>query len=807
MAASGLLGGDAKQVMTFTTTLGPDAFKVLGAKGREELGRMPEFSVDLVGETTLLGNPKDVDLQALLGTVATLKMEVNEDPRYFNFYIVHMERGGRHGRYESYTATLRPGLWFLTRTRNSRVFQGKTVKQIVTEVLTEYTLENDWRLLSEASHQKLDYCVQYQETDFDFISRLMEESGFYYFFEHTESTHTMVVLDAIVKHKKKNLLADTITWANALRTGSSAIQWTDHEESRSVKAVVWDYNYLATATDIKAEKAGTRPPAKLGSNEIYEYPGRVVQNGATEEPQHSGNAAARRATVAIEEANSLRSVSRARTNTRDLFVGSTFRLERHPRLLNNVNYLCVRAVYKLEFGEHEAIEDLAAIKRPRDGFVCDFEATPIGAGNFRPERTTPKPLIQGPQTALVVGASGNEIETDKHGRVKIQFPWDRKGLKDMNSSCWVRVATPWASKNFGMISLPRVGDEVVVSFIGGDPDQPIITGSVYNDVNPPAYELPKLATVSGIKTRSSKSGTKDTANELRFEDKKDSEYVWFQAQKDHFHIVKKNVFEMIGENETIKVKLTRKDVVGENFFQDIGKDVMQQVGKDLHQTVAGDVFLNGAATYQIKLAKDYSAAVGGDYGLKITGKTAVKSTGDVLITSDSGGVHLKATSGVVIECAAGITLKCGGSLVSLTSAGVDIVGAMVKVNSGGGGSSATAASPTEAAEAKKEESTTPGKATDYDKQFDDPIVPPTAGPAVPTPPEPPDPGAVAAAAAAAAAAAEDALAVAAATAAAALDAVATAALIGSAVGQTAAAVAEGVVAAVAPPPPEPPGGA
>jgi type VI secretion system secreted protein VgrG len=222
--------------------------------------------------------------------------------------------------------------------------------------------------------------------------------------------------------------------------------------------------------------------------------------------------------------------------------------------------------------------------------MCDFVVTSMSAGDFRPARKTSRPRIYGPQTATVVGASGNEIETDKHGRIKIQFHWDRKGTKDENSSCWVRVAQPWAGKGYGMFSLPRIGHEVVVQFLDGDPDYPLVTGSVYNNDNPSAWKLPDHSTVSGMKTQSSKEGTAKLANELRFDDKKDSEYIWFHAQKDFHRLVENDAFDWIGHNESVKVVLTRKEVIGENWFMDVTKDVMHNLGKDLHVKVAGDIF-------------------------------------------------------------------------------------------------------------------------------------------------------------------------------------------------------------------------
>jgi len=715
--------------MTIKTTAGKDKLLVLRLEGREQLGRMWEYRVDLVAD-----EDDNIDIHKLLGTRANVTMNVRDDPREFNGFVTKMVRGERHGRYVGFTMTLRPWLWFATRTKNSMVFQAKNVKDILTDVLKPYSTDVDWRLTSEAVYPKLDYCVQYDETDFDFVSRLLEEAGIYYFFEHTDTKHTMVFIDALTKHKSKKS-KDSVTWANALTKESTLTNWTMQEDVRSVKATVWDHDYLATATKIEGTKSAlpTKATSKLGDAEVYEYPADVVQNQIKPEAQPAATAATQRAKVLMETLASAQIYHTATTNTLDIAVGATFDLKTGGGgLLGGLlggdtsskdgKYLVVGASYRAEFQDHEAIDDVKKFKRRADGFVADVVVVPADGVEYRSERSTPRPVIHGPLTATVVGASGNEIETDKHGRVKVQFHWDRKGKKDQDSSCWVRVAQPAAGKGFGFWTVPRVGQEVVVSFIGGNPDRPLVTGSVYNDVNTIAYELPKRATVSGWRTHSSKGGDDKMFNELRFDDEKTKEYVWLQAQKDFYRSVKENAFDMVLKNETVKVKLTRKEVIGENWYMNVGKDVMHEFGKDLHVKVAADIFFTGGATYQLQVAKDLSGKVGGDAGLIVEGKLQLKVTGDMVAEADN--IKMKAKSDIVLEAgpSGSITIKAGGSKVVLDSSGVAIVGTMVKINSGGGGGSAGSASPTKPTEAKNQEELTPGKETDYDKLFEDPTI-------------------------------------------------------------------------------------
>ncbi|MDR7273008.1 type VI secretion system secreted protein VgrG [Pelomonas saccharophila] len=745
--------------MSITTKLGGDKLLVLRLEGKEQLGALPEWHVDLVGNVSLLGVRESIDLHALLGSRANVTIE-HGAKRHFNGFITEAQRGERRGRFDSYRITMRPWTWFATKSRNSQVFQNKSVKDIVTAVLTPYSADFAWRLQDPSVYKPLEYCVQYEESDFDFVSRLLEEVGIYYFFEHTSTTHTLVLTDSMGKHKAKD--GDKVVkWSNKLDAKTpSMVEWHVAEEVHSVKAVVRDFDYLATATAIEQTHSAltTAETAKLGKGEVYEFPARAVQNQVKDAAQPATAAATRVAKMRLEELQSLQKVYTGTTNCNDLAVGATFDLEDSPHADDEDSYLVVSMNFSAEFNDHEAIEDLKPSGSRRDGVLASVMCISTSGNPFRPQRRTARPVMYGPQTALVVGASGNEVETDKHGRIKVQFHWDRLGTKNENSSCFVRLSQPWAGKGMGLWMIPRVGHEVVVSFIGGDPDRPLITGSVHNDVNIPSYPLPANSDISGWRTHSTKEGAADARHELRFDDKKDSEYIWLQSQKNFHRHVKEDAFDWIEKNETKKVKLTRKEVVGENWYVNVGKDVMHDLGKDLHTKVAGDIFTTGAATYQLKLEKDFNAKIGADMGYDVTGKMAIKAGGDINLQSGGAGnikttgnlvsesgaklsmkatadllmqavnIKAKGSAEIVLEATAGIKIVCGASVITLSSTGVTIDGPMVKVNCGGGGGSAGAAESAAAAEpkapedAKNQEILTPAKAEDYDKLFADPLA-------------------------------------------------------------------------------------
>jgi len=496
----------------------------------EELGRPFRMELQMFSESA------DVAAGAMLGTGLTVTVaKPDGGNRYFHGLISRFGYVGKRGRYSVSTATLRPWLWFLTRTSDCRIFQNQTVPDILEKVFRDKNGFTDFRKSTQGTYRTWEYCVQYRESDFAFVSRLMEQEGIYYYFEHAAGKHTLVMADAPSAHKAIQGSKLPYRGGGDGRIGQDHISvWQCRHEIQTAKYVLQEYDYLKPSAGLETRSQVTRSHA-LASYEQYDYPGEYVAVG-------EGNAYAK---VRIEELQARHHLVDAEGTSYDLSVGKKFTLAEYPREADNGEYLCIRSEYDVQAGE---IESFNADSENR--FDLKFVAIPA-AQPFRTARTTPRPTIAGPQTAVVVGKQGEEIWTDAHGCIKVQFHWDREGVKDENSSCWVRVAQVWAGKTWGAMHIPRIGQEVIVEFLEGDPDRPIVTGRVYNNEQMPPYALPENATQSGLKSRSSKEGTGENFNELRFEDKKGEEQVYFHAEKNFDRVVE--------NNDTLKVGFEKKD--------------------------------------------------------------------------------------------------------------------------------------------------------------------------------------------------------------------------------------------------------
>jgi type VI secretion system secreted protein VgrG len=556
------------RVMEITTPLDEDVLLFHGMHAREELGRLSEYQLDL------LSTKGDVNLDDILGKNVTVKLALPDDKtRYFNGYVTRFSQGHMYGRYHRYSAVVRTWLWFLTRTADCRIFQEMTVPDIVKKVFEDHPAA-DFKFELTGTYRKWNYCVQYRETDFNFISRLLEHEGIFYYLRHTDGHNTVVLTDSTSKLTASPGYEEIPFVAPERIVRPELEHITSWDFSREVQPGVFvhdDYDLERPSVELKTRKPLAREYAP-SDYEVYDYPGLYVQKSDGDQY----------ADVRINELGSQFELAHASTNSKGVRVGSLFTLKDCPREDQNCEHQIVAASYDLEFSEYEAMPEGAGTR-----YSCSFVAM-TSKQQFRPRRTTPKPFVQGPQTAMIVGPGGDEIYTDKYGRVKVQFHWDRLGKKDQNSSCWIRVSHPWAGKAFGGISLPRLGQEVIVDFLEGDPDQPIITGRVYNAEQMPPWELPANKTQSGMLTRSSLGGSAANANAIRFEDKAGAEQVWIHAEKnqdievenDETHWVGHDRTKTIDHDETTHVKHDRTETVDNNETITIGVDRTEKVGSN-----------------------------------------------------------------------------------------------------------------------------------------------------------------------------------------------------------------------------------
>ena len=498
--------------------------------GNEALGRPFKYDLEVLTEDT------NHDLDDLLGQPMTVRLELpDEKIRYFNGLISEASFSGLRGQSASYQVVLRPWLWFLSKSSDCQIFQNKNVPDIIKQVFGDNGF-SDFDMQLTRTYEVREFCVQYRESHFDFVSRLMEDEGIYYYFGHENGKHKLVLADSHSAHSPAPGYSEITYYPpdDAPRNVDHIDDWMLCHQVCTSTFSTDSYDYESPGANLQARSEVSRQHALAGGKR-YDYGALYTKSGI-------GDAYAK---TRIQEFNANQAVGRAHGDSRGVSCGALFSLTGYPRDDQNKEYLVIDAAYFIVNSDPETGGGGATASFDVDFTALDSQ-TP-----FRPARVTPSSIVRGPQTAVVVGKSGEEIWTDKYGRVKVQFHWDDEGERDENSSCWVRVAHAWAGKTWGAIAIPRIGQEVIVDFLEGDPDQPLITGSVYNDDNMPPYTLPDNQTQSGVKTRSSKKGNKTTFNELRFEDKKGNEEIYFHAEKDFKRVVE--------NDDTLTVGLEDKD--------------------------------------------------------------------------------------------------------------------------------------------------------------------------------------------------------------------------------------------------------
>ncbi len=586
-----------------------------------------------------LSEKADIKPTALLGKTVTVTVKLGDDAkRHFHGYVTRFALVGHQGRHYQYRASVRPWLWFLSRTSDCRIFQDMTVPDIVRKVFDDHKVANfEFKLFR--SYRKWTYCVQYRESDLNFVMRLLEHEGIYWYFEHSESEHRLVLVDSRSAHDAPAGHESLPFYAHgaAPPDTETVSHWTFSREIRPGATALDSYDFERPSVDLMVDKHNPNDH-DLADAEVYDYQGDYLQAADGTQLVEDW----------LEEEQSRHHLVQASTNGHSVQTGRLLKLTQHPRDDQNAEYLITSTSI------HASVQANESGGEGGNVFHCDFTAIP-SSQQFRPLRKTPKPFVQGPQTAVVVGPSGEEIHTDKFGRVKVQFHWDRearkKDLKD-KSSCWVRVSHPWAGKNFGMIHIPRIGQEVVVGFLEGDPDQPLITGRVYNAEQMPPWELPANATQSGILTRSSKGGAYGNANAIRFEDKKGAEQLWIHAEKnqdievenDETHWVGHDRTKTVDHDETVHVKHDRTETVDNDETITVHHDRTETVDNNETITIGANRTESVGANEDITIGANRTEAVGANETITIGGDRSI-SVG----ASETATVALQRTHSVGIN--------------------------------------------------------------------------------------------------------------------------------------------------------------
>jgi type VI secretion system secreted protein VgrG len=691
----------AGRLISVTTPLGDDKLLLTGFTGHEAISRLFRFHLSTLSEDTA------IDFTTIIGQSVTINVtQFDDSQRYFNGIVNHFACTGKDGDMTRYELEVVPKLWTLTRYADCRIFHNKDVTQIVKEVLDDRSIQYEASLTG--TYKALEYCVQYRETDFNFISRLMEQFGIFYFFKHQDGEHTMVLGDSSSVHQPcPNQASAPFNLASGgLDAGDVVNAWGIGQELRSGKHSNTDYNFTTSTSDLSASEATIYSVGGNDAMEVFDYPG--LHLTATD-----GTAVAK---LRMQEEEAVHKIARGASVCRAFTTGYKFDLKDHPLTAMNASYVLT---------EIEHVASVAGTYRDEggtgeDSYANHFACIPASVP-FRPARVTAKPFVQGPQTATVVGKSsdedsaddenaggdGEEIWVDKWGRVLVLFPWDRKKA----TSCWMRVSQDWAGAAWGMINIPRVGQEVIVSFLEGDPDRPIITGRVYNNVQLVPYPLPDNGTRTTFKTRSSKGGGSDNYNELRFEDKTGSEQVFVRGEKDYDTRIKHDSREWIGNNRSkMVVKDQMQKVSGDDHTQIVGNRIEKvggtediQIGGKRTEKVGGDEIITIGGNRTEKVASDQNLGIGSNLNVKAgqsvsiqAGENLYEKSGMNFAHEAGMAIHLKAGMTMVLEAGMQLSLKAGGSFIDIGPAGIAISGApLVMINSGGAAGSGCGSSPTD----------------------------------------------------------------------------------------------------------------
>jgi len=691
------------RLLTFTSPLGKNVLLPDHLSGTEGISELFFYQLDLLATSDHeIGL---ADIKKIVGQKVSVGIQATDSgtQRYISGYVSSFEQCGGDEEFHNYRAYIVPNIWALTLNRNTRVFQDMTVVDIIKQVLSTYSISpaDD----TSNTYPKLEYCTQYRETDFAFISRLMEQFGIIYYFKHTQDDHTFTLQD----HSSKlnacpiqnsfryapqgtktegfyDFVVNEFTYANTLVTG---------------KYTAWDYNFVGYTQVVK--DTSTSAPLGENKNESYDYADSAAAYLKKIDSQPkipdlvsafsflrclSGDAASVLATGS--------------SNAVCLQSGYNFDLTVHPQKDLNIKYIVTRVEHNVQ-----QVPSYRAKTRTPVPYANTFLATPISLA-YRAPLKTHKPVVGGMHTGKVVVPSGDDSHMDKYGRVNVQFWWDRQRKPNTPDNTWLRVAQSWAGKGWGTYFWPRVDDEVLIDFIEGDPDQPIVVGSVYNGVNKPKYDPAGQYTLSGVLTRSSKGGGEANANELRFEDLDGKEQIFMNAERDydlhvehdHHTLIGNEQHEKITSNHFMEVDGDAHSLIKGKQTEEVDGDVNQtmkgnqviKISADQQEDIGGNVMQKVGANSNVSVGANHAENVGAMYSLNV-GANEDHKIGAIYNIDAGAMINIKAGATIAIDAPMGVSLSCSGNFVFISPAGVMIQGLLVNINSGGSSLPANSASP------------------------------------------------------------------------------------------------------------------
>lgn len=661
---------------SFDCALGADALLLRRMTATEGVSSL--FQIELQVES----EGADHDAHDIVGKPGSVRIETADGgERHFHGIVTRFHQGGRDSRLSHYRVELRPWLWLLTRRADCRIFQEKSVPDIVQQVFDDAGF-SDYETKLQGSYPARVFCVQYRETDFDFVSRLLEEEGIFYYFRHEQNRHVLVLTDHLsdLPDCPGQGTIDYHTTEGGHAPADTIQTWETQQELHSGKYALKDFNFEDPTNALLVSAPTADSIGGNGKLEVYDYHvGDYGQAG-------DGN---RRARMRIEAEEAAGTRIRGRSTCRAMVAGHRFALQQHFRSdQNGKQYMVTSVSHQLTQPSNLRTGEAGDVQTYTNDFTCVPVTLP-----YRPPQTTDKPSISGPQTAIVVGPAGEEIYVDKYGRIKVQFHWDRQGRRNETSSCWMRVSRAWASKMWGQVAHPRIGDEVIVEFLEGDPDQPIVTGCVYNAQTMPPYALPDNKTQSGIVSRSSPGGSASNFNEIRFEDKKGSEELFIQAEKDQntnikhdqsvtigndqtidigndqsIHVTKDRTLSVdgndsttVGKDRTIDVSGNHTESVSGEMAVTVSKSRTLSVTKNLTETVDGTKALTVAKDCNETLQSNLTVAVTKDHKLTVSGQQIVNVTKEASMSAKK--IQLQADDEItLVTGSASITMKKNGDI-------------------------------------------------------------------------------------------------------------------------------------------------